>query len=176
MSWKGFIAVMAVLGVVALLGFGLVKRNEDAIAVGDATPAVELTELNGGAVAELGDYSGRWVLLNFWSSWCDPCRTEAPVLEALQKRHPESLAVVGINLEDVTADAQEFVSEFGLTYPQLRAVDNEEAIDAFGLVGRPENILVDPEGRIALIYRGPVDQDYVAETIEPMLPPPGRAQ
>ena len=170
MSTKAFVAVLAVLAVVGLLGFGLIQKNEDALAKGDAAPDVELTDLDGEAAAGLDEYRGRWVLVNFWSSWCVPCRTEAPVLEEFQQAHRDSgFTVVGVALQDIKDESKAFVEEFGLTYPQLRAADSDETIDAFGLTGRPENVLIDPEGRIALFRRGPVDAAYLNAQVEPLI-------
>jgi cytochrome c biogenesis protein CcmG/thiol:disulfide interchange protein DsbE len=170
MSTKVFVAVLAVLAVVGLLGFGLIKKNEDALAAGEPAPEVELTDLASGDPAALEDHRGKWVLVNFWSSWCEPCREEAPVLEEFQQAHgPDRLAVVGVALEDVQDDSQAFVDEFDLSYAQLRAADSEETIDDFGLIGRPENVLIAPDGTIALIRRGPVDASYLREQIEPLL-------
>lgn len=93
------------------------------------------------------------MLLNFWSSWCKPCRDESPDLQAFQRAHPE-IAVVGVNLEDATADATAFVADLGLTYDQLRAVDGRALRESLGSIARPENFLIDPRGQIALIQRG----------------------
>jgi thiol-disulfide isomerase/thioredoxin len=110
------------------------------------------------------------VLVNFWASWCEPCRNEAPALEELQKRYGgDGFTVVGINLDDTTEDAGRFVGKFGLTYPQLRDGDGRERRDAYGMTGFPENFLIDPEGKLALIRRGPVDAEYLARYVEPMI-------
>jgi cytochrome c biogenesis protein CcmG/thiol:disulfide interchange protein DsbE len=170
MSTKAFLAVMGVLAVVALLAYGLIKKNEDALAGGEPVPSVTLTDLDGGASDGLGAYEGKWVLINFWSSWCEPCRDEAPVLEQFQQAHSaDGFTVVGVALEDIKEESMAFVDEFGLTYPQLRAADSEEAIDDFGLTGRPENVLVDPQGKIALFRRGPVDARYLRDQVAPLI-------
>ena len=170
MSTKAFVAVLAVLAVVGLLGFGLIKKNEDALAVGDPAPSAELTDLDGEASDGLAPYAGKWVLVNFWSSWCPPCRKEAPILEEFQQAHKdEGFTIVGVALQDIKEESKAFVDEFGLTYPQLRAADSDEAIDAFGLTGRPENVLIDPEGNIALLRRGPVDAAYLRDQVEPLI-------
>lgn len=170
MSTKAFLAVLAVLAVVGLLGFGLIKKNEDALAGGEPAPAMQLTDLEGEPSDGLVDHEGQWVLVNFWSSWCEPCRTEAPELEEFHRRHrADGFTVLGVALEDVKDDSKAFVEEFGLTYPQLRAADSAEAIDDYGLVGRPENVLIDPEGKIALVRRGPVDAAYLRERVEPLI-------
>jgi thiol-disulfide isomerase/thioredoxin len=169
MSARTFVVVIAVLAVIGLLGFGLIDKNEEAIAVGDPAPEVELTDLASGAPAGLEDYRGEWVLVNFWSSWCKPCRTESPDLQEFQAAHAGKVKVVGVNLEDASEDARAFVAEFGLTYPQLRAVDNRALREDYGMVARPENFLIDPDGNVALIQRGPVNAAILRERIEPLI-------
>ena len=166
MSAKTFVTIMLVLGVIGLLGFGLLSKGEASIAVGDPAPDKELTNLDGSGENELADYRGSWVLVNFWASWCEPCRDEAPALQSFQQAHRDKgFTVLGINLDDTTDDAREFVREYGLTYPQLRDGDGRERRDAYGMTGFPESFLIDPEGDIALIRRGPVDAEYLGDEV-----------
>jgi DsbE subfamily thiol:disulfide oxidoreductase len=170
MSAKTFVAVMAVLAVIGLLGFGLLSKGEAAIAVGDPAPDKELASLDGAGTGRLADYRGGWVLVNFWASWCDPCRDEAPALEAFGRAHQGGdFTVLGINLDDTTDDALGFVREYGITYPQLRDGDGRERRDAYGMTGFPESFLVNPEGEIALIRRGPVDAKYLEDEVLPAI-------
>jgi cytochrome c biogenesis protein CcmG, thiol:disulfide interchange protein DsbE len=161
---------MGVLAVLGLLGYGLLSKGEEALAVGDPAPDKELPSLDGSGTGSLADYRGRWLLVNFWASWCDPCRDEAPALEEFHRgQAARGFTVLGINLDDATEDANAFTREFGLTYPQLRDGDGRERRDAYGMTGFPESFLVDPEGRIALIRRGPVDARYLAEEVGPRI-------
>ncbi len=170
MSAKTLVAVIAVLAVIGLLGFGLLSKGEAAIAVGDPAPDKELASLDGAGTGRLADYRGGWVLVNFWASWCDPCRDEAPALEAFGQAHQGGdFTVLGINLDDTTDDALGFVQEYGLTYPQLRDGDGRERRDAYGMTGFPESFLVDPKGEIALIRRGPVDARYLEDEVLPVI-------
>jgi cytochrome c biogenesis protein CcmG, thiol:disulfide interchange protein DsbE len=170
MSAKAFVAVLAVLAVVGLLGFGLIKKNEDALAAGEPAPELTLQDLRGDGSEDLDAFRGQWVLVNFWSSWCPPCKREAPVIEAFQRQHGGAdFTVVGIALEDVREDSQAFVRKYALTYPQFRAADSEEAIDSFDLLGRPENVLIDPEGKVALIRRGEIDETFLREEVQPLI-------
>jgi cytochrome c biogenesis protein CcmG, thiol:disulfide interchange protein DsbE len=166
-SARALIAFLAVLAVIGLLGFGLLSKGEANIAVGDPVPDKVLPTLEGGGEGSIGDYRDRWVLVNLWASWCDPCRAEAPELELFSKRHHE-VTVLGINVQDNTGDAVAFVHEHKLTYPQLRSVGDERS-DAFGSTGVPENFLVDPSGHLALIWRGPVDRQFLSEQVVPAI-------
>jgi cytochrome c biogenesis protein CcmG, thiol:disulfide interchange protein DsbE len=168
-SARAFLATLAVLAVIGLLGFGLLSKGEATIAVGDPVPDRELPALVGDGEGSIGDYRGRWVLVNLWASWCVPCRQEAPDLERFWRRYRDRrVTVLGIDVQDNSADAVAFVREYGLSYPQLRSV-GEERSEAFGSTGVPENFLVDPRGRLALIWRGPVDERFLAERVVPIV-------
>lgn len=170
MSAKSFAIVIAVLAVIGLLGYGLLSKGGDTIAVGDQAPDKRLERLDGSGTGQIADYRGRWVLVNFWASWCEPCRSEAPALEGFQKQHaPQGFTVLGINLDDSTDDAIAFIRRYGLTYPQLRDGDGSDRRDAYGMTGFPESFLVTPDGKLALIRRGPVDQKYLAEQVAPVI-------
>jgi peroxiredoxin len=94
---------------------------------------------------------------------------EAPTLEDFYRRHrSQGVTVLGINVQDNSDDALSFQRKFKVTYPQLRSVGNERS-DAFGSIGVPENFLVNPRGRLALIWRGVVDDEILAEQFEPVI-------
>jgi len=168
-SARSFIAFLAVVAVVGLLGFGLLSKGEAKVSIGDPVPDRELPVLGGEGQGEIADYRGRWVLVNLWASWCPPCREEVPALERFHRRQRERLTVLGINVQDNSDDALAFLDSYGATYPQLRSVGNERS-EAFGSTGVPENFLVDPRGRLALIWRRPVDDRFLAEQVLPLLP------
>jgi cytochrome c biogenesis protein CcmG/thiol:disulfide interchange protein DsbE len=170
---------VVLIGVGALIGLlvygvkatGRGQTLDDAIARGErpAAPAVALPELEGGSTAALADYRGRVVVLNYWASWCTPCRQESPLLERWQRRLAKrGGTVVGIDSLDVTADARAFVREFGLTYPMLRDRDGETQ-RRFGISGYPETLIVDRDGRIAALQRGPVDDAFLRRSVLPLL-------
>jgi cytochrome c biogenesis protein CcmG, thiol:disulfide interchange protein DsbE len=170
-STRAFIAVLGVLAVVGLLGFGLLSKGEAAIAVGDPAPDGDLEALvAAGGSDRIADFRDGWVLINFWASWCEPCRDEAPVLEQFWREHrDENVTVLGVNLDDTSDDAREFIAEFSLTYPQLRDGDGRQWRDDYGMTGFPESFLVDPEGDLAVIRRGPVDADVLRTEFEPVI-------
>jgi cytochrome c biogenesis protein CcmG, thiol:disulfide interchange protein DsbE len=169
-SARSAIAVLAVLAIVGLLTFGLLSKGSSGIAVGEVAPASPLPSLEGGGDSSLADYRGRWVLVNFWASWCIPCREEAPALENFQGRHGgPRFTVLGIDSRDLSGDGRAFVRRFGLSYPQLRDGDGATAHD-FGTTGVPENYLIDPQGKVRALVRGPVDEEYLDSEVAPLLP------
>ena len=162
--------MLAVLAVVGLLTFGLLSKGSTGVALGEAVPSEPLPRLEGGGTESLTNYRGQWVLVNFWASWCVPCRTEAPELEEFQRRHGgPRFTVLGIDSRDLTGDGRDFVERYGLTYPQLRDGDGDAAHE-FGTTGVPENFLIDPRGKVRLLVRGPVDAEYLDRYVAPMLP------
>jgi cytochrome c biogenesis protein CcmG, thiol:disulfide interchange protein DsbE len=162
--------VLAVLALVGLLTFGLLSKGSSGVALGEVAPSTPLPRLEGGGNESLTDYRGRWVLVNFWASWCVPCRQEAPELEEFQRRHAgPRFTVLGIASRDLSDDSREFVRRYGLTYPQLRDGDGDTAHE-FGTTGVPENFLIDPAGKVRLLARGPVNAEYLDDYVVPLLP------
>ena len=168
--------ICAALALFALLAYGLASNEPDAaieesLARGERepAPALRLPRLSGGGQVELADYRGKVVVLNFWASWCEPCRAESPLLQRWHERiSARGGTVLGVDVLDVSSDAREFVREYGLTYPMLRDRDGDSQAD-FGVVAYPETVVIDPEGRIAAIERGPVDERWLREHVESVL-------
>lgn len=169
MSVRSFLAFLAVLAVVGLLAFGLLSKGSTKIAVGEAVPDRALPTLPGPGNGSIAAHRGEWVLVNLWASWCIPCREEAPVLERFYRRERDrGTTVVGINVQDNRDDAVAFLRDHPTSYQQLRSVGDERSA-AFGATGVPENFLVDPRGRLALIWRGPVDDSFLHERVVPLV-------
>ena len=169
MSTRSLLSFLAVLAVVGLLAFGLLSKGDAKVAVGDPVPDRELPALPGPGSGSIGEHRGQWVLVNLWASWCIPCREEAPALEHWYREHRgEDVTVLGINVQDNSEDALAFLDEFKTTYPQLRSIGDERSA-AFGSTGVPENFLVDPRGRLALIWPAPVDDRFLRERVDPLI-------
>jgi cytochrome c biogenesis protein CcmG, thiol:disulfide interchange protein DsbE len=170
-SVRSSIAVLGVLAVVGLLVFGLVSKGSAGLSVGEAAPDTPLPRLEGNGTRSLADYRGRWVLVNFWASWCIPCRQEAPALERFHREQRNSdFTVLGVDSQDLSDDGRDFVQRYGLSYPQLHDGDGDAA-DEFGTTGVPENFLIDPAGKVRLLVPpGPVSEEYLRESVAPLLP------
>jgi cytochrome c biogenesis protein CcmG, thiol:disulfide interchange protein DsbE len=171
------IAVVAVLlALFALLAYGLAQNEPDravdeALARGDREPApeLELPWLGRAGTGSLADYRGRVVVLNFWASWCKPCKDESPLLERWHRRMRDRGGVVlGVDMLDISSDAQDFIAEYKLTYPSLKDNDGD-GLEKFGVVQYPETFVIDRRGRIAAVQRGPVDDTFMETKVEPLL-------
>ena len=112
---------------------------------------------------------GEVVVLNFWASWCDPCKAESPLLQRWHQRlSKQGGLVLGVDVQDLSGDARAFVDEFRLTYPMLRDGPGKLR-DDFGILGLPETFVVDRQGRIAAAQRGVVDDEFMRERVVPLL-------
>jgi cytochrome c biogenesis protein CcmG/thiol:disulfide interchange protein DsbE len=173
------VALAGVLALVALLGYGVASKGTDTsidtqLAAGKRppAPATTLPKLAGGGTVALSAYRGKVVVLNFWASWCGPCRGEAPLLQRWQHElSAQNATVVGIDVLDVSDDARKFVARYGLDYPQLRDGDGSH-LKRFDVVGYPETVVIDRRGRIAATQRGPVDERFFAVKVAPLLKEP----
>ena len=169
MSARSFAVFIGVLAVVGLLTYGLVTKGEARVEVGEEFPDAELPRLDGNGTGSVAEHRGDWVLVNVWASWCGPCREESPALQRFHEEHQDDgFTVVGIDSRDVSDEAREFIEEYELTYPQLHDGPGDRP-DELGMTGFPESFLVDPEGNVALVTPGPVDEDYLTENVEPLI-------
>lgn len=110
----------------------------------------------------LGELKGRPIVLNIWASWCDPCREEAPTLErGWQRLGPRGVLFLGLDIQDVPADAREFLREYGITYPSVREPSNSIA-RAYGSTGLPETYFISGRGRIVSHVLGVVSVQQLA--------------
>lgn len=101
-----------------------------------------------GAQLSLSQLRGTPIMLNFWASWCDPCRTEAPILEAgWQRTQRSGVLFLGLNSLDATGDARDFLDEFGVSYPTIRD-GTKETSARYGVTGFPETYFIDARGRV----------------------------
>jgi cytochrome c biogenesis protein CcmG, thiol:disulfide interchange protein DsbE len=166
------VAILVAAALVGLLVYGVVQRADnrtldEAVAKGKlpAAPDRTLPVLGAGGTRSLANYRGKPVVLNFWASWCTPCRTEAPLLErAQQLLKPSGGTVLGVTYRDASPDSKAFVRKFKVSYPSVRDVDGKLAQD-YGTRQLPETFVIDARGRIVAIRRGPVDREFLANAL-----------
>jgi cytochrome c biogenesis protein CcmG/thiol:disulfide interchange protein DsbE len=145
-------AVALLLGLLVWkLAFGSGGGAADELAKGKhpAAPAFELSRLeaNGGKLS-LADLKGKPVVVNFWASWCIPCKDEAPALQkTYEKYRAQGLTVLGIDAQDFRQDARRFTKRFGVTYPVVYD-GSGSTLGKWGVTGFPETFFVDRSGRL----------------------------
>ncbi len=167
------LALAAVAGLLGLLVWGVLDRGGGGAAAELArgenppAPALMLERLDGQGTFDLADLRGKGVVVNFWASWCIPCKDEAPFLQSVYERERgRGLVVLGVDSQDFRADARRFMKRFGLTYPNVHD-GRGETLGAWGVVGFPETFFVDRQGRlVGQRIQGGVDTERNREAFE----------
>lgn len=134
-------------GVAGAIAF-LASRPAPEGDAGSTLPAFALPRLDRPGTFARADLDGAPVVVNFWASWCEPCREEIPLLEdAWRTYRDDGVIVLGVNVQDHADDAREFLEEMGMTFPVVRDADQELA-RALGLFGLPQTFFVRPDGTV----------------------------
>jgi cytochrome c biogenesis protein CcmG/thiol:disulfide interchange protein DsbE len=143
-----------------------------AIDIGSPAPAFELPALRGGATVSLAALRGQPVIVNFWASWCDPCREEFPVLaKALRAHRDDKLAVIGVTYRDIPSDSRSFVRKMKARWPQ--GVDKDGVIaKAYGVRAIPQSFFIRPDGTLAAHVFGITSDEALRKPLEELLTPP----
>ncbi|MHC5536925.1 redoxin domain-containing protein [Singulisphaera rosea] len=137
--------------------------------VGKPAPSVSSRDTDGNAI-RLEDYRGKYVLVDFWATWCAPCVAELPVLQAAYaKYHPGGFEVVGVSLDETKSALLDFVRERKLSWKQVHnASSGADLVEAFGVNTIPASFLIDPEGKVIRIeLRGPSLETTLAKLLKP---------
>jgi cytochrome c biogenesis protein CcmG/thiol:disulfide interchange protein DsbE len=121
-------------------------------------------ELYDGTPLEMAKLRGEPVVLNFWASWCIPCREEMPVLARASHEYG-SVRFVGVGIWDAESDAKSFLSQTGVTYPSGADIGGRIAID-YGLTGVPETYFVRADGTVSRRWVGPLGEDQLRSFVE----------
>jgi len=177
--------VLAAVAFVALLAYGLTTKAtnstiDDALSRGESVPApgFTLSSLAEGRDAgdawakaasdgdvSLSELRGTPLVLNFWASWCDPCRAEAKVLEkAWKQQSGGDVLFLGLDAQDAREDARDFISQFGLTFPHVRDPGNDTQ-RAWGVTGLPETYFIAADGSVVGHVIGTVDDGQLRDGI-----------
>lgn len=157
------LALACVAGLLALLVWQLVHQPH-APKIGSAAPGFTLRRLLGTGSVSLAAYRGKPVVLNFWASWCGPCKSEAALLERDWTRYRgRGVVFLGVDDKDFPSDARRFVAAHGLTFPMLE--DGSGSVTgSYGISQVPETYVVSAQGRIVAHLAGPLtDPGFGAE-------------
>lgn len=152
--------LVPVVALLVVIGYQTIRKQQpESITAGlargqrPAAPAFSLPRFDGGTLT-LASLRGQYVLVNFWASWCIPCRDEAPLLErAWREYRDRGLVVVGVNIQDLEPEARKFIARYGATYPNVRDRDGRVS-RAYGTTGVPESFFIDRGGRVVRKFPG----------------------
>jgi len=158
------VLVGAVVAAVLLTSGG--KKAGNTAGAGELAPNFTLPNLQDGkGLVSLSKYKGTPVLVNFWATWCVPCKDEMPLLEAAHKEWGSKVQFVGIDRQDYKPDALRFAQDTHVTYPL--AGDPDASLDgAYRLRGMPTSVFIDRNGRIVERVTGPVTKSQLEATLK----------
>ncbi|MCB0179685.1 MAG: TlpA family protein disulfide reductase [Anaerolineae bacterium] len=178
--WMTMIGLTLVLGGVWIVlskswvGAGTITTGdainlEPAPIAGHPAPDFELVSTDGETM-RLSDFKGQPVILNFWATWCGPCRSEFPEFQQAAVDNADRMVIVGIN--NTSADnpnaIPDFLKEYGITFPILLDTDRE-AVDAYNVLGLPTTIFIDDQGVVNEIFTGPLNKAYIESKISELI-------
>lgn len=183
--WKNGIAIVVLLLVVGwgIYDYSQSKKEQSATATqtiqledveigiqkGKRAPNFTLLDLDGNEV-ELSDFIGKKVILNFWATWCPPCRAEMPHMESIYKKNNKEVVVLAVNLsntEKSDSDVQEFVKDFKLSFPIVMDTKGEIS-GQYQVFAYPTSLMIDSQGVIQEIYRGAINEDIMKKSLSNM--------
>lgn len=142
--------------------------GSEQLAEGEMAPDFELRTLAGETI-RLSDLKGRKVMLNFWASWCAPCRTEMPHMQDYYEEHAEeaNVEILAVNMTDKDHGMEKiesFADNFGLTFP-LPLDETGEVGNAYEVLAIPTTFMIDTEGRLQTMYRGPMNEEVMTDLV-----------
>jgi cytochrome c biogenesis protein CcmG, thiol:disulfide interchange protein DsbE len=159
-------ALGVVVGLLGLLVWKIVNQDKKQARKNAPAPAFTLPRLDTSGDLSLASLKGKAVVINFWASWCAPCRDEVPALEKAWRRHRhQGLVVLGVDQQDLSSDARAFARKYGMTYPLVRDGPGH-VVAKYGLTGVPETFFVGRNGKIVGPHvEGRVSERQLAEGI-----------
>ena len=137
---------------------------------GHPAPEFTLATLDGEEIT-LSELRGKPVIVNFWASWCGPCRLEMPDLQETFTEQGDLLTVLGVNLTERDGDLDEvaaFIDEFGVTFPIVLDTEGEVA-DLYQVRGQPASVFIDADGVVSTVFYGVVNEQFIQDRIQELV-------
>jgi cytochrome c biogenesis protein CcmG/thiol:disulfide interchange protein DsbE len=159
------LAICAALVVVLSAGFGRDPHAVPFLLAGKPAPPFTLRDLSSGNPVSLEKLRGRPVVINFWASWCGPCKIEHPVLEWGARQFGSQAQFLGIIFEDTEENAQGFLEDMGASFPHLVDPKSRISVD-YGVSGVPETYFITADGIILTKHVGPIDPQTLTQRIQ----------
>ncbi len=167
-SAGNIVLLLGILAVIVVIGWQLLRSNEGTRFSG-AAPDFSVNLYSSDDVFTLAEQRGQVVVVNFWGSWCAPCRDEAPELQAVYADYRErGVQFVGVGYLDVEPAAVQFIQDFGLTYPN-GADEGSRITASYGVGGVPETFIIGRDGTIQHVFVGPVNAETLRAALDTVL-------
>lgn len=166
MKWRNVILVAILsmpLLVVLALGFGSNPRATPSVLEGDPAPNFDLQTLDGGSLT-LSELEGQPVVLNFWATWCEPCKVEHRHLQTAHRRFGDAVQFVGIVYQDTPAAARKYLDKRRDLFPQVHDAGGRVGVD-YGVTGVPETFFINADGRIVKKHTGALTPAALLENL-----------
>ena len=164
--WR-WVTVALVVALLGLMAWGLRVRASDPVEAGPA-PDFTLTTFEGETIT-LSELRGQVVVINFWASWCPPCREEAAYLEATWRKYKDrGVVFIGVDYVDAEPNALAYIEEFDITYPNGPDI-GEKIAQAYRIKGVPETFFVDKRGQLRGVHIGPLYPPDLDDKIDELL-------
>ena len=174
------VLAIPVIGLVSILAWGVAQNDGTAgrpgvndslgeVQVGQVPASDFEIELYGGGTLRLSDLRGKVVMVDFWSSWCPPCRQEAPMLADVYREY-EGMPVefVGVDIWDTEAGARDYLERYGVTFPSGEDARGQIAVE-YGVRGIPEKYFIDGDGVIRRKFIGPMERELLTGLLDEYL-------
>ncbi len=147
------------------------EAQADAACLPDAKPASDFTlpSLDGKQI-KLSSFRGKVVLLNFWATWCGPCKAEIPAFVELQQQYKNDLVVLGLSVDDPADKAKAFADQYKVNYPMVLGLGHDEIQDAYGpIYGIPASFLISRDGKVCKRHLGLAPKTQFEREIKALL-------
>ena len=174
---RRLLLVIAVVGgFAALFAFGLQPRDARDVASprlnktlpSFEAPLLERYQNQYGEMLHFEEYKGQPLVVNFWASWCPPCRREAPVMEAAWREYQDRVMFIGVNFQDKEGDAEAFLADFPKSYPSVSDPRGIIGID-WGVFGLPETYFIRADGTLSFKNNGETTAEMLETQIQALL-------
>jgi cytochrome c biogenesis protein CcmG, thiol:disulfide interchange protein DsbE len=170
--WVRVLAFVILAAFLIAIAFGLRRSTQGAVVIGQRIPPVRLTTFDNLTLSTTdAALSGKVIVINFWASWCNPCASEAAVLQQAWERYqPEGKVVfLGIDYVDTEPEARAYLTKYGVTYPNGPDLGTVASTD-FRITGVPETYIIDRQGKLAYKQVGPFQSvQEILALIDPLL-------
>ncbi|MBT8379418.1 MAG: TlpA family protein disulfide reductase [Ignavibacteria bacterium] len=157
------------ISLLALFVLGFDIRTSAYFEDGNKAPDFQLSTLDG-EIIRLSDYLGKIIIVDFWATWCGPCRMAIPELVELQTEHEDELVIIGISLDQpyTQRNLKQFIDQYGINYPIV--LGTMEVVQAYGNIrGIPTSFIIDRDGDVVDKFTGYVPKSHYTTVIDPLL-------